>query len=56
MVVAVDAMAGPVSFDRLIRIAGRLAKVEAGSRLADETIHQALGRWGALASAALHDR
>ncbi|WP_043367485.1 hypothetical protein [Belnapia sp. F-4-1] len=34
------------SFDRLIRIADRLAVVKAGSRIADETIHQAIGRTG----------
>jgi hypothetical protein len=34
------------SFDRLIRIADRLAKVKAGSEVADRTIHGSLGRLG----------
>ena len=33
-------------FDRLIRIADRLAKVEAGSAAADQTIHEAAGFTG----------
>ena len=35
-------------FDRFIRIADRLGQVQAGSPEADRTIHQALGRAGAL--------
>ena len=34
------------SFERLIRIADRLAVIKAGSRVADETLHQAIGRSG----------
>ena len=34
------------SFDRLIRIADRLAKVEAGRATADQAIHEALRRQG----------
>jgi hypothetical protein len=34
------------SFSRLIRIADRLAKVEAGSAAADQAIHDAIGRAG----------
>ena len=34
------------SFSRLIRIADRLAVVKAGSTIADETLHQAIGRSG----------
>jgi hypothetical protein len=36
--------------DRLIRIADRLAKVEAGSVVADQTIQDALGRAGPVLS------
>ena len=38
------------SFDRLIRIADRLAKVEAGSDAADAAIHEAIGQAGPVLS------
>ena len=33
-------------FDRLVRIADRLAVIKTGSTVADETLHQAIGRSG----------
>ena len=36
------------SYERLLRIADRLAKVEAGSEAADLAIHEALGRGGSV--------
>ncbi len=44
--VALLGVAGSMTFERLIRIADWLAVIKAGSRVADETLHQAIGRSG----------